>query len=866
MAPSLVLLAVALVPIACIQPAAAPQSTAPYQNAALPVEQRVDDLLGRMTLTEKLDQIRSANAESVWQEPARTTGWGEVYDILRPLETRAAAEKANEVQRLAQGSRLGIPIIIRDEALHGLISNGGTSFPQSIALAATWDPELAGREAQAIAEEAKARGVRRVLCPVINVIRDARWGRVEETFGEDPLLTSRLAVPYVRGFEQHGVASTPKHFAVNAGDGGRDSHAIEISEQELREIYLAPFEAVVREGGARSIMPAYNSVNGQPCAANHHLLTDILRDEWGFTGVAGSDYGGASGIVDAHLMGLTPPEAAAKCINAGLVIEWPDVNLWGQPLEDAVAGGLVSMATIDDAARRMLRNKFELGLFEDRFVDPEAAVRIVQSPEHHAIALEAARKSIVLLKNKDRVLPLGKDVASIALIGADANVPVPLGGYSGTNVPRSSILQALQVAVPGAKIEWAKGVDIAPDTAQPAVPASQLAEVRGEYFANRTLQGEPTAVQQDARLDFEWDKDPAPGVPATDFSARWTGRLMPPSSGEFTVTTTSDDGVRLWLDDQLVIDHWTDHAPTTDKAAIRVEQGRPVAFRLEYYQAGGGAVLRLGWGADGAVDPGLQEAVDLARRSKVAIVVAGIREGEGQDRSSLDLPGRQEELIQRVAASGTPTVVLLLAGAPVTMEHWVEAPAAILDAFYPGQEGPRAIADVLFGDVNPSGKLPITFPRSVGQCPLYYDLEPSGRGYDYVDGSGQPQFEFGFGLGYSPFEYANLKTESTGRGADTVFRISFELKNAGQRDGDEIVQLYTHDVVASRVRPIKELKQFERVSLKAGESRTVQLELTARELAFWNDAMQHVVEPGEFELMIGASSKDIRLKGSVRVE
>jgi beta-glucosidase len=515
-----VLLAVVAAQVAGPGPAVAPQAAPAYTNAALPVEQRVEDLLARMTMPEKLDQIRSDNRDDVWMQAARTTGWGEVYDILRPLDTRAAAEKTNEVQRLAQGSRLGIPLIIRDEALHGLISNGGTSFPQSIALAATWDPDLAGREARAIAEEARARGVRRVLCPVINVIRDARWGRVEETFGEDPLLTSRLAVDYVRGFERNGVATTPKHFAVNAGDGGRDSHAIEISEQALREIYLPPFEAAIREGGARSIMPAYNSVNGQPCAANHHLLTDILRGEWGFTGVAGSDYGGASGVIDAHLMGLSQEQAAAKCINAGLDIEWPNVYLWGKPLEDAVAHRLVSQQTLDDAVRRMLRNKFELGLFEERFVDPDAAVRIVQSPEHKAIALEGARKSIVLLENRNHALPLKKDVASIALIGEYGNQPVPLGGYSGSNVPRQSILEALQAEVPGSKVEWAKGVAISPGGAQPSVPAAQLADVRGEYFANRELKGEPAAVQKDATIDFAWDKAPAPGVASTDFSAR----------------------------------------------------------------------------------------------------------------------------------------------------------------------------------------------------------------------------------------------------------------------------------------------------------------------------------------------------------
>lgn len=842
-----------------------PVQSPAYKNPQLPVEQRIDDLLKRMTMAEKLNQIRSDIRESVWLEPAKTSGWGEVYDILRPLDSLAAANKANEVQKIAAAGKFGIPLIIRDEALHGLISNGGTSFPQSIALAATWDPDLAGREATAIAEEAKARGVRRVLCPVINVIRDARWGRVEETFGEDPLLTTKIAVPYVQGFEKHGVASTPKHFVTNAGDGGRDSHAIEISEQNLREVYLPPFEACIKEGGARSIMPAYNSVNGQPCAANHWLLTDILKIEWGFKGVAGSDYGGASGVIDAHLMAMSMPEAAAKCINAGLDIEWPNDYLWAKPLDEAVAKGLVSEATVDDAVRRMLRNKFELGLFENPYVDPEAAAKIVQSPEHRAIALEAARKSIVLLKNQNSFLPLSKDVGSIAVIGAYANIPVPLGGYSGMNIPRQSILEALRAAAPNAKIEWAKGAEFAQSDAQPVVPAAQIQNLKAEYFSNKTLEGKAVA-QQDRAIDFSWEKSPAPDVPMNDFSARWTGQLTPQESSDYFITTTSDDGVRLWLNGQLIIDNWSDHAPTTDKAKIHVEKGKPIPFKLEFYQAAGGAVLQLGWGKAGAADPSIQEAVDLAKRSKVAIIVAGIREGEGQDRSSLDLPGQQEELINKVAATGTPTVVLILAGSPVTMQKWIDAPAAILDAWYPGQEGPQAIVEALFGDVNPSGKLPITFPRNVGQCPIYYNLEPSGRGYDYVDLSGQPQFEFGYGLSYTQFEYSNLKSETNGSGESQTFEISFDIKNTGKRDGDEVVQLYTHDVVASRVRPIKELKQFERVSLKSGESKVVRLTLTAKDLAFYNDKMQRVIEPGETQVMIGSSSTDIKLRGSITLK
>ncbi len=847
--------------------AAAQSYLPPYRDPALPVEARVEDLLARMTLEEKLNQIRSDNRDEVWKTAAATTGFGEVYDILRPLSPRDAAELTNRTQRLARRSRLRIPIIIRDEALHGLVANGATSFPQSIALAATWDPELVGRVASAIARECRVRGVRRVLSPVINVTRDARWGRVEETYGEDPLLTSRIAVAYVRALEQQGVATCPKHFVANVGDGGRDSHAIHMTEQELREVYLAPFEAVVREGGARSIMTAYNSVNGRACSANRWLLRDLLKGEWEFTGVVGSDYGAASGVLHAHRNTGSEMETAAADLNAGLDIEWPNVYIWGQPLEEALAKGLTSHAALDDAVRRMLRNKFELGLFEDPLTDPDEAERVVQCAEHRAIALEAARKAMVLLRNRNRTLPLSKSIRRLALIGNAARGGMPIGGYSGWGMPTVGVMDGLQAKLgENVEIEWAPGGGSASQPLTEPLTTCCFRELRGEYFANRDLAGAPVLVRGEQKLDFVWTGgSPGEGLGATNFSARFTGKLIPPTTGRYTIALRSDDGVRLYLDGELVISNWTIHAPTTDRAEVRMVKGQPLDLRLEYYQAEGEAVLQLGWGVQEEVDPGIAEAVRVARGADAAIVVGTIREGEGQDRSSLDLPGSQGAVIRAVAATGVPTVVVLIAGAPVTMADWLESADAVLAAWYPGQEGGTALADVLFGDTNPGGKLPITFPRSVGQCPLYYNPAPSGRGYDYVDSTGQPLYAFGHGLSYTTFGYSDLQVTPAEASPGEPIDISFTVSNTGDVAGDEVPQLYVRDVVASMVRPLMELKDFTRLTLEPGEKRRVTFRLSQDQLAFWDQNMRRIVEPGQFDVMVGTSSSDIRLRGAFTV-
>jgi beta-glucosidase len=854
----------ALLSSLCLIAAAAGSMAAvpPYKDKTQPIERRVEDLLKRMTLQEKLNQLRCDG--SLWQKYIETTSYGETLDILRPLASLDAANKANEVQQQAMKSRLGIPMVIHDEALHGLIANGTTSFPQAIGLAATWDPELMSRVATSIAEETRARGVRHVLSPVINVIRDARWGRVEETYGEDPFLTSRMGVEYVKAFESHGVATTPKHYVDNAGDAGMDSHAIQISERDLREVYLPPFEAVVKEAGASTIMSSYNSLNGRAASANHWLLTDLLKNEWGFDGWVASDYGAVDGIWHAHHNTGNAADTAAAAMNAGLESEWPGVYIWGDGLDEAVKKGLISPKRIDDAVRRVLRIKFRTGVFDTPFSDPEHVLQIVQSPAHRQTALDAAREAMTLLKNDGGILPLHKEgLRSIAVIGSTAKGEMPLGGYSGTNIPTVSVLDGIKAKVgPDVQVKWARGCGFGQGASLPVVPSSAFRDLKGEYFNNEELKNEPKFTRNDTEIDFNWDNgSPDASIPHEHFSARWTGMLVAPTTGDYKVSATSDDGSRLWINGALVIDDWTPHAARAVIATVHFEAGKPVPFKLEYFQAGGGASEQLGWAPVTAQDPEMAEAVALAKNSDVAIVVAGIIEGEGQDRAFLDLPGNQEELIRRIAATGKPMVVVLIAGAPVTMSHWIDQAPAILDAWYPGQEGGTALADVLFGDVNPGGRLPITFPRSVGQCPIYYNMAPSGRGYDYVDLSGTPQFAFGYGLSYTKFAYSNLQVSSPASKTSDV-TVSFDVQNTGSVVGDEVPQLYFHQEVASVVRPVKQLASFKRITLNPGEKRSLSFVLKPSQITIWNEKMQRAIEPGTFDVMVGSSSDDIRLKGT----
>ena len=860
--------------LASVVPAQQQQTRAKYLDPKLAIEDRVTDLLARMTVEEKVAQLQCTLRKIEWGKNLTVNGLGGIGPLLRSFAPKEAAEKANEYQKMAvEKTRLGIPIIIHDEALHGLIGNGATSFPQAIGLAASWDTDLMASVASVIAKETRSRGIRQVLSPVINIARDARWGRVEETYGEDPYLQSRLAVAFCKSIEDAGVFTTPKHFVANVGDGGRDSYPIHFSERELREVYFPPFKAAFQEANAWSVMAAYNAIDDIPCSASKWLLTDVLRKEWGFKGFVVSDYGSVSGIMDKHHVAATPKEGAAKAVEAGLDMELPDIYFYGEPLLQAAKDGSVQMKAIDEAARNVLRAKFRLGLFENPYVDPQVAAAANDSPDHRALTREAGRKAVVLLKNEDNTLPLKKEIKSIAVIGPEVEA-AKLGGYSGFGTRVVTLLEGIKNKVPSAKVVYEKGCDVG-FSALPPIPSEFLIPpnakpgehgLLGEYFKNKDVQGKPDLVRIDKIVNFEWAMgSPDPIIPPDHFSARWTGKLVPKESGTYSVGFSSDDGVRVYIDGKLLIDSWFDRGATLDVVTMKLEAGRAYDIKIEYYENEGWAYAGFVWDVKRPVDPRIQTAVDAARKADVAVVAVGIIEGEGYDRSNLDLPGEQEQLIRAVVESKTPTIVVLINGGAVTMKGWVDKVSAIVEAWYPGEEGGNAVADVLFGDYNPGGKLPITFPQAVGQVPLYYNHKPTGRGDDYTDLSGKPLFPFGYGLSYTTFKYSNVQISPRSIHPDGKVQISVDVENTGTCKGDEVVQLYLHDPVASVARPVKELKGFRRISLDPGEKRTVAFALSKQELGFLNEAMKFVVDPGTIEVMLGSSSEDIRAKSVIEV-
>jgi len=732
----------------------------PYLDPALPVEQRVADLLSRMTWEEKVAQLGSYDSFNGWEgwaEFGRLSlekrieriksippavgvgiGTGQFSVFLRELPPQDAAKKANQIQEYArENTRLGIPPIIHDEGLHGLLANDSTSFPLSIGMASSWDPQLLEEVAGAIGREARTRGIRQLLSPTINIARDPRCGRTEETYGEDTFLAARMAVAFVRGLQGQGVIATPKHFAANfVGDGGRDSYAIHLSERLLREVYLPAFEAAVREAGALSIMAAYNSLDGLPCSCNPWLLTDLLRGEWGFEGFVVSDYDSVIHILEKHAVAADKTEVAKRAVEAGMDVELPKSICFTDPMLAGLKNGAISEKAVDEAVRRVLAVKFRMGLSDDRLVDEARAAVSSHTPQHQALALRMAQEAITLLKNGQNVLPFHAGLKSLAVIGPQAARTV-LGGYT-----------------------------------------------------------------------------------------------------------------------------WEGYAPdrfTTPLQAIKHKAGEKVTVHYAF-----GCDVT----GDGDAKDGIAAAVAAARQSQCAVLFVGNdkrTEGEQKDRANLELPGAQPELIAAVAATGVPVVVVLINGAPVVMTEWIDKVAAVLEAWYPGEAGGLAIADILFGDANPGGKLPVSIPRSMGQLPLFYNYKPSGRIEDYVDLTGKPLFPFGFGLSYTTFAYRSLGITPQKAGAGEKVTVSLEAENTGSAAGDEVVQLYVHDRLASVVRPVKELKAFQRISLKPGEIYQVRFELDVRQLGLYDAGLNYVVEPGEFDIMVGSSSEDIRLKGTLVV-
>jgi beta-glucosidase len=843
--------------------------------------QAPDELVERLSLDEKFWQLFMIPGDLSDPEYDFSAG---VFGLqVPPAPTaRADAEKIRTIQRyFVEETRHGIPIVPFEEALHGLRRPGATVFPQAIGLAATWDAALMERVATAIARETSSRGIRQVLSPVVNIATDVRWGRVEETYGEDPHLAAVMTDAFVRPFETRGVATTPKHFVANVGDGGRDSYPIGLDERTLAEVHFPPFRAAL-DAGARSLMTAYNSVGGLPATQHPGLLSETLKGAWGFDGFVITDAAATGGATVLHLTAPNTPVATQQALEAGVDVifqtSWPQHRTY----LEAFQRGLIADDVTDAAVARVLRAKAELGLFDAPYADPDSAAHWNGHADHIALAREAAAASLVLLRNEG-VLPITPSTPSVAVIGPDA-VEARLGGYSSEGVAPVSILEGLRARL-GDRVRYAEGPGRrAMD--HTTVPAGHL-ELRTELFANASLEGEPHVVREDSLIDVRWTFNaPARGLSTDWYSARWSGTLTVGENPVSRLGVEGTDGWRLYLDDRLVIDNWTKRSAGARLAEVTLAPGSRHTIRLEFFETTGGAHLRLVWnagvaaerasadgdGAEGdrahgsATDPTAQieHAARLAAESAVAIVVAGIEEGEFQDRALLGLPGHQEALIRAVAATGTPTVVVLVGGSAITMP-WLEDVGAVVMAWYPGEQGGAAVADVLLGEISPSGRLPITFPITEGQLPLVYNHRPTGRGDDYVDLTGRPLFPFGFGLSYTTFAYRDLSLTPDTLSAGDAAVVRLRVRNTGDRLGHEVVQLYIHDVLATFARPVLQLVGFARVRLAPGEEREVAFQLGPEHLAVLDGDLEPVVEPGTFRIYAGASSRDMRLRGELIV-
>ena len=723
-----------------------------YLDASRPPAERAADLVSRMTREEKCDQLRSycllpeETSDFAWDGKAGTLRAPSYYGGLCYAHATTPAECAaiindNQTTALAM-SRFHIPVLEQCEALHGPRWCNASVFPQSIGLAATWNDGLVFQVAEAIATELRAGGIHQVFAPVVNIARDSRWGRTQETYGEDPYLAARMGVAYVTALERNNVIATPKHFAANFGDGGRDSNAVHFSERLMREIYFPAFKACFEQGHARSVMLAYNTLDGVPCSSNSWLMEDILRGEWGFEGFTVSDYGAVQLLYQTHGVAADNAEAELLAIEAGLDQDLPN---GGDELMGLMESGRLDEAVVDNAVTRVLTAKFELGLFENPFVDADKANDIVRCEAHRALALTAARQSMVLLKNDGPLLPLSQDIRALAVFGAAKdrhNFGDYTGQYGGWKGDAMTPIAALRAYLPGVDVRTEKDGDVA-DVARQCDVAVVFASIIEEEASDRS------------NLDLP--------------------------NGE---AASDDDGSR--------------------------------------------------------------------RRGNSIIL------GHGPDNSVYD---RQEDLIRTVAGTGTPTVVVLINGAAVTMGNWLDRVSAVLEVWYPGEQGGTAIAETLFGDNNPAGRLPITFPQTVGQLPLYYNFKPTGRSYEYNDNDGKPLFPFGYGLSYTQFAYSTLAINAADYPVTGCVTASVDVTNTGDRAGDEVVQLYLRDELASLARPLRELKGYKRISLAPGETAIVRFCLTADDLAMWNARMERVVEPGWFTAMIGGSCEDIRLEG-----
>jgi len=850
-----------LLTLLSLLPAATPlwsqQSAEPiYKDTTRTFDERARDLVSRMTLEEKVSQL------------------GHTSDAV---------------------ARLGIPAYNWwNEGLHGVARAGiATVFPQAIGLAATFDEQLIHADAEAISTEFRAKynaargpdgstdwykGLT-VWSPNINIFRDPRWGRGQETYGEDPFLTSRLGIAFVKGLQGDDhrylkTVATPKHFAVHSGpEATRHEVDVTVSKHDLVDTYLPAFRATVVDGQAASVMCAYNAINGQPACVSNLLLGDYLRGDWKFDGAVVTDCGAGADISEHHHFKPTMEEGVSAALKAGtdLFCEPPQDPVHKERIAvlNAVHQGILSEADVDRAVTRLITLRFRLGMFDPPSMVPWSSLGTSanDTPAHRRLALQTARESIVLLKNQNHLLPLKKTYPRIAVIGPNADSHDALeGNYNGTPSAPVTILAGIRHRFANSKIDYVQGIGLTGTAVRPVSPAALYTTaaktvhgLQAEYFDNRDLQGEPVLRRIDANVNFTWAFNGVSPQLKKNYSVRWTGVLVPTETFDYVLGFTGQDGYRLWLDDQLLVEDWTTHRPsTTILAPIHLEKNHTYALRIEYFQTIRSAEAKLVWGV-----PGQEEnlAEQAARRSDLVIMVLGLSariEGEemkvkadgfsGGDRTSLDLPRPQEELLERVSALGKPVVLVLTSGSALSVAWADQHLPAILQAWYPGESGGVALAEVLAGDISPSGRLPVTFYQSADQLPPLDDYSMSKRTYRYFDG--QVLYPFGYGLSYSAFQYSNPRVAEMDTSGEQNESVTVDVANTGTMAADEVVQLYlTHEGVAGA--PIRELKGFRRVHLSRGQRRSVRFTLDQRDLSSVDQTGQRRVIPGDVKVWIG---------------
>lgn len=796
------------------------------------IESRVEELLNKLTLEEKIELLGGTGFET----------------------------KSNE--------RLNIPALNMCDGPLGVRWGKATAFPSGILMGATWNPQLIEKLGSALAEEVKAKGRQVILGPCVNIARLPMGGRNFESFGEDPYLTSRMTVNYIKGVQKENVAATVKHFAVNNQEHERMFVDVQVDERALNEIYFPAFKAAVTEANVLAVMSAYNKLNGFYCSENKNLLMDKLKGEWKFNGLVMSDWGAVHSSISTFKNGLDLEMPNGKYLNKNSLLE-------------GLKNGELDKEVLNDKIRRVLRVMYTIGLFDNYNYDSTK----INSEEHKKIALEVAREGMVLLKNKNNILPINiEKIKSIAVIGPTSNIAITGGGGSSMVSPFYSVspLEALRNKIGNkVKINFAQGLTLN-GTLKPISSeflftdnTGKVNGLLGEYFTNKELKGSPARTKVDTTINFSWEWDSSfENFPSDNFSVRWSGCLKVNKTDIYTIDVSSDDGVRLYIDDKLVIDDWNDHAEMTNSYTLKLEAEKFYKIKLEFYENGGAAICKLGLRTSEANL--FSEALNAAKNSDVALVFAGTNftiESEGFDRPDLLLPQNQDELITQIAEVNPNTVVILTTGSPVLMNEWIDKVPAVLESWFAGEQIGNVIAEILIGEVNPSGKLPITFPIRWEDCSAFGTYKQKRGISEYTDGifvgyrhfenhKIKPLFPFGFGLSYTQFNYSDITLSKNELTKNDSVIVSFRLRNIGKFRGKEIVQLYISDPVCSVERPLKELKKFAKVELAPGEEKQISFTIHPDDFMFYDKSWK--VENGEFIIMIGSSSSDIRLKSSIQ--